>query len=101
MLLGKYSISKHAISQYEERVGVKKNNKDIIKCIKMDLRTMNIRNIIYKGEQIHVFTYGKKEFVFEKRPNLLLLKTVVKRNIVDTQNRIKTVQKRKSLVTNK
>jgi hypothetical protein len=94
MLLGKYVITAHAIQQYDGRIQYRTAD-DIIKCIKHDLRTLNIKNIIYRGKHIHVFTKGYKEFIFVKSKNCLFLKTIIKRNKEDTQ---RAIQKRKNLV---
>lgn len=94
MLLGKYIITAHAIKQYDDRVNYKTKD-DIIKCIKYDLRTLNIKYIVYKNEHVHVFTKGYKEFIFVKSNNRLFLKTIIKRNKEDT---LKVIRKRKDLV---
>ncbi len=92
MLLGKYFISNHAIKQYDSRVNYKG---ETISAIKKDLRTLNIRHIVRKGSNIHVFTKNSKEFIFVQAKRALCLKTVIKRNPIDTKYVIK---KRKSLV---
>lgn len=98
MLLGKYSISYHAIERYCERVlKLKKVVYSLaIKGIKKDLRTMNIKHIIYLNDEIHVFTKGYKEFIFKRKGKSLNLRTVIKRNFDDTQ---KEIQKCKQLAT--
>lgn len=95
MLLGRYYITNHAIKQYGDRMEIYDRN-EIIKSIKKDLRTLNIRRIVYGKEDTHVFTKGHKEFIFAKSnnaDNTLALKTVVKRNKEDT---IKTIYKRQN-----
>ena len=95
MLLGNFIITDHAIEQYSFRVKFKSKG-DIIKSIKHDLRTLNIKNIVRNGNQVHVFTKGYKEFIFTKGKTKLYLKTVIKRNYDDTRY---TIYKRKKLVT--
>lgn len=97
MLLGKYTITAHAIDQYDDRVANGRTRNIIIQCIKRDLRTMNIKNIIHYDTHIHVFTRGYKEFIFVKGKDKLYLKTIIKRNSNDTT---KTIKKRRDLVTN-
>jgi negative regulator of sigma E activity len=92
MLLGTYTVTDHALEQYDERIKSKKKA-DVLKCIKHDLRTMNIKNIVRKGNEVHIFTKGYKEFIFHRRNNFFILKTVIKRNFEDTR---KTVYKRKN-----
>lgn len=96
MFLGKFYISDHVIERYYGRVkpGEKK---DIIRNINYDLRTLNIKNIIYVGKDIHIFTRGYKEFIFVKAKRGLCLKTMIKRNNEDTK---KTINKKLHLVTN-
>ena len=97
MLLGKYRISTHAKKQYAERV----NSKNVVKNIRRDLRTLNIRNIVYAEDEIFVFTNNYLEFVFAKHRDrerdLLVLKTVIARNRRDTESKI---SRRQRLVTN-
>jgi hypothetical protein len=96
MLLGKFHITSHAIEQYDDRVNFKSRG-DIIRSIKHDLRTLNIKNIVYKDDCIHIFTRGYKEFIFAKSSKGLYLKTIIKRNREDTQ---RTINKRqRELVT--
>ena len=88
MLLGRYSISQHAIAQYDDRVEFKHGN-SIKKSIRYDLRTLNIKYIVRTVEdgeyKTHVFTKGFKEFVFVKnKQGFLNLKTVIKRNRDET-----------------
>lgn len=93
MLLGKYSISSHAIKQYSRRI---RPRGEIVKSIKTDLRTLNIKNIIYDKDKIYIFTWNYKEFIFAKRRDgCLCLKTVIKRNFEDTKL---AIEKRKILV---
>ena len=96
MFLGKYSVTSHAVEQYEDRVK-NKLYPNVYKCIKNDLRTLNIRNIITIGDECHIFTKGSKEFVFSVKDTGLsksyVLKTVIKRNVEDTR---KTIEKRKA-----
>ena len=99
MLLGKFQIRKHALEMYRLRANLDLNNpskcseelnKIARRLINKDLRTMNIKKIIYKEGYIHVFTYGYKELIFN-RPGLnekLQLITYIHRNKEDTQNRI-------------
>lgn len=97
MLLGKFNITDHAIKQYDDRVNFKSRG-DIIRSIKYDLRTLNIKNIVYKDDCIHIFTRGYKEFIFAKGKDSLYLKTIIKRNREDTE---RTIYKRqRDLVTN-
>lgn len=97
MFLGNYIITNHVVEQYNKRVK-DKYFKDTRKCIKNDLKTLNIRNVIRVGEKIHVFTKGSKEFIFyavERRNGvgeILILRTMIKRNIEDTR---KIVEQRK------
>ena len=95
MLLGKYSISSHAIEQYQDRASYIHGG-DVVKSIRRDLRTMNIRKIDYKKDgSIHVYTFGFKEFVFIKtKSKRLLLRTFIRRNHVDHQKRMETVAAR-------
>ncbi len=93
MLLGKYYISTHAADQYFDRTNCSSFD-EVKPNIRKDLRTLNIKNIVYKGSDIHVFTKGYKEFIFARSRKGLCLKTFIKRNYEDT---IKTVYKRKTL----
>jgi hypothetical protein len=99
MFLGNFKIKKHALEMYRLRAGLDFKNpskcaRDLDrmarKLINKDLRTMNIKKIIYKEECIHVFTYGYKEFVFSKpvENNKLDLITYIARNEEDTIKRI-------------
>jgi hypothetical protein len=96
MLLGKYIVTNHAIDQYDDRIEFK-TKRDIIKCIEYDLRTLNIKNVIYGEDHIYVFTKGYKEFIFRKGENVLFLKTVIRRCRNDAKRKF---NKRKRLVTN-
>lgn len=83
MLLGKYVITRHAIEQYEDRIREKRFD-DTRKCIRNDLKTLNIRRIVRIGDKTHVFTKGYREFIFttetRKNSQMLILKTIIKRN---------------------
>lgn len=95
MLLGKYSISDHAIEQYQDRASYIRGG-DVIKSIKYDLRTMNIRKIDYKKDgSIHIYTFGYKEFIFVRtKSKRLLLQTFIRRNQRDHNRRIEMVKAR-------
>lgn len=88
--LGEFHITKHVCEQYAKRIK-NKNFKSIKKCINYDLRTLNIKKVIYDGEFIYVFTKGFREFIFVKNHGILFLKTTIKRNLQDTEY---TIQKR-------
>lgn len=98
MILGPYVVSKHAIEQYEERVGVysKMNTKQ---CINQDLHFTRIKKIVKKPDGIvHVFVRNNVEFIFEKHKNrtgFLILKTVIKRHRYDNHKGIYKREKRK------
>lgn len=92
VILGKYFVTAHAMERYDERV---KNRGSILREIRKDLRTLNIKNIVYNADSIHVFTKNSKEFIFAKTPKGLYLKTIIKRNVDDTK---RVLDKRKNLV---
>lgn len=99
MLLGKYVITSHVIEQYDNRIKNKRFN-DVRTCIKNDLKVLNIRRIVNVGDKTHVFTKGYKEFVFTRASedkDLLILRTVIKRNMDETRRIIeyREVQKAK------
>ena len=78
-VLGNYFISKHAVERYEERVGLY-SNKNARQCIKQDLHFTRIKRIVRKPDgTTHVFARHSVEFVFIKRADSLILKTVIKR----------------------
>lgn len=98
MFLGKFYITQHAVEQYEKRVGTK-HKKTPIQCIYEDLRTLNIKRVIYKDEHVYIFTRCHKEFIFIKNKNKLYLKTVIKRSRNKTNWTIHKRQRQKNLVT--
>lgn len=89
MLLGNIIATDHALQQYQDRCKSKKKD-TLLKSIRHDLRTMNIKNIVYKEDKIHVFTYGYKEFILAKtrKKNKFILVTFIKRNFDDTKQAI-------------
>lgn len=92
MILGHFTVSDHFYEQYNKRC--KRKPKDSIrKSIGYDLRTLNIRKIVYSGDTVHVFTYGFKEFIFFRKNKMLILRTFIKRNFEDTE---KAILKRQS-----
>lgn len=86
MLLGKIIATDHAIKQYNDRCK-RKEKGSTLASIRYDLRTMNIKNVVYKEDRIHVFTYGYKEFILARtrKKDLFILKTFIKRNFEDTK----------------
>lgn len=92
MVLGHYTISDHAKEQYVKRCRSMKN-KDIEKSIRTDLRTLNIKNIIYGKSTIHVFTHGYKEFIFFKKNRMLILRTFIQFNATSSKYHIRKRQK--------
>lgn len=79
MILGKYIVSAHAKKRYEERVGTY-SKMNTYQCIKQDLHFTKIKRIVRKDDgTIHVFARHSVEFVFIKKENKLILKTVIKR----------------------
>lgn len=89
MFLGNVIATDHALKQYNNRCR-RKDKGSALASIRYDLRTMNIKNIVYTEDKVHVFTYGHKEFILAKtrKKDRFILKTFIQRNLKDTQNAI-------------
>lgn len=91
-MFDKFIITDHAIERYDTRVQKEKiSKKEIIRRIHKDLHFSKIKRVITKGNIRYVFTHHSKEFIFIKKNDSWILKTIIKRN---RENNILAINKR-------
>jgi len=88
-------ISEHSIERYVERIGIR-NNMSFKKSVEMDLSYKKIMRIINVGKDKHIFTIGKREFVFEKKGSNLVFKTAIRHNREGFKTRMKRLEEIKN-----
>jgi bifunctional pyridoxal-dependent enzyme with beta-cystathionase and maltose regulon repressor activities len=96
MLLFNLFFTDHSIEQYAKRTNNEfKSKQQIIRLMKKDLRTMNIRRIIRNGKQVNIFTGGYKEFICIQKKNGVQIITFIKRDNNDHYEKISKLERQK------